>query len=74
MNKQNAYIVLSVFTFSILVSLIDAVVHPDYFVKIPIKILFFLVLPMTFFVVNKRDSNEFKKLFALRKTGILMTA
>lgn len=73
MNKQNAYIVLSVFTFSILVSLIDAVVHPDYFVKIPIKILFFLVLPMTFFVVNKRDSNEFKKLFALRKTGILMS-
>ncbi|MCI9625206.1 MAG: CPBP family intramembrane metalloprotease [Clostridia bacterium] len=71
MNKQNAYIVTSIFIFSIIVSLIDAVVHPNYFVKIPIKILFFLVFPMIFFVVNKKDFNEFKKLFRFQKSGIL---
>lgn len=70
-NKQNAYIVASIFIFSIIVSLIDAVVHPNYFIKIPIKILFFLVFPIIFFVINKKDLNEFKKLFLFQKSGIL---
>lgn len=71
MNKKNTYIVTSVFVFSILVSLIDAVVKPDYFVKIPIKILFFLALPMLFFAVNKKDFRDFKQLFVFKKGGFL---
>lgn len=45
MNKQSTYIVISILIFSLLVNLTDAVVHPDYFVKIPIKILFFWFFP-----------------------------
>ena len=37
MNRKNAYIVLSVFIFSIIVCSIDAFIHPNYFVKIPIS-------------------------------------
>jgi len=55
MNKKNLHIILSVLIFSLAVSFIDAFVKPNYFVKIPIKILFFLVLPMLFFVINKED-------------------
>ncbi len=66
-----AWIVLSVFVFSIIVCLIDAFIHPNYFVKIPIKIVFFLALPLLFFLVNKNEFSEFKKLFVFRKSGIL---
>ena len=71
MNKKSVYIIASVFVFSVAVDLIDAVVQPNYFVKIPIKIIFFLALPLTFFIVNKKDFGEFKKLFVFKKRGIL---
>lgn len=71
MNKKSVYIIASVFVFSVLVDLIDAVVQPNYFVKIPIKIFFFLALPVIFFIVNKKEFTEFKKLFVFKKSGIL---
>lgn len=64
-------IMLSVLVFSVVVCLIDAVLQPNYFVKIPIKIIFFLALPMLFFIQNKNDFKEFKRLFVLKKRGIL---
>lgn len=71
MNKKSVYIMISIVVFSIFVCLIDALIQPNYFVKIPIKILFFLALPMLFFIINKRDFDEFKKLFVFKKNGIL---
>lgn len=71
MNKKNIHIVLSLLIFSLAVSFIDAFVKPNYFVKIPIKILFFLVLPMVFFFIYKEDFEQFKKLFAFKKGGFV---
>lgn len=71
MNKKSVYIMISIVVFSIFVCLIDAIIQPNYFVKIPIKILFFLALPILFFIVNKKDFGEFKKLFVFKKKGIL---
>ena len=71
MNKKSAYIIATVLVFSVAVDIIDAVVQPNYFFKIPIKILFFLALPMSFFVVNKKEFKEFKKIFVFKKSGIL---
>ncbi len=70
-NKKGKYIVLSVLAFSIVVTLIDALVHPDYFVKIPIKILFFLAFPLIFFWASREDRGEIKELFTFKKKGIL---
>ena len=67
MNKKKIYILISILIFSLVVCLIDAVIHPNYFVKIPIKIVFFLVLPILFFLFNKNDISEFKKLFVFKK-------
>ena len=64
-------IMSSVFLFSIAITLIDAFVRPNYFVKIPIKILFFLALPLLFFVKNKDVFKDFKKMFVFNKGGIL---
>ena len=68
--KRKMSIILSVLAFSIAITLIDAFVHPNYFVKIPIKVLFFLALPMLFFIKNKTELKEFKSLFVFRKKGI----
>lgn len=70
---QKMYIILSVAVFSLAVTYIDAFVHPPYFSKIPIKILFFLALPMLFFVIWRDDRSEFKSLFRFRKKGLLIS-
>ena len=70
MNRKIS-IMSSVLLFSIAITLIDAFVHPNYFVKIPIKILFFLALPVMFFAKNKDAVDDFKKLFVLKKDGIV---
>ena len=70
MNKKKTIMSL-IALFSIAITFIDAFVHPNYFVKIPIKILFFLALPMLFFVKNKEAFRDFKKLFVFKKDGIL---
>lgn len=64
-------IMLSVFIFAISITCIDAFIHPNYFVKIPIKIIFFLALPFLFFVKNKDALSDFKKLFVFKKDGII---
>ena len=56
---------------SVAVTLIDAFVHPNYFLKIPIKIVFFLALPLLFFVKNREAFKEFLALFKLRRKGLL---
>ena len=70
MNRKRT-IMAMIFIFSLAITLIDAFVHPNYFMKIPIKILFFLALPMLFFVRNKEAFADFKHLFVFRKKGIL---
>lgn len=69
--KRKLAIMLLIFVFSIAVTFVDAFIHPDYFVKILIKIVFFLALPMLFFLKNKDDFKDFKKLFIFKKKGIL---
>jgi len=69
-NSKSIYIISALFVFSLAVTYIDAFVHPPYFSKIPIKILFFLVLPLLYFVFNKEAFGDFKSLFKFRKKGL----
>lgn len=70
MNRKNMYIIITIFVFSIFTCLIDAVIKPNYFVKVLIKFIFFLALPMIFFIFNRKDIKEFKGLFIFKKSGI----
>ena len=72
-NHKKIYIILSVLLFSLAVTFIDAVVRPPYFSKIPIKILFFLALPMLFFAFWREEWSEFKALFRFHKKGLLIS-
>ena len=69
--KKKLYIILSIFLFSVIVTYVDAVIKPDYFIKILVKIFFFLGIPILYFIINKDEIDEFKKLFILKKEGIL---
>jgi len=69
-NSKSIYIISALFAFSLAVTLIDAFVHPPYFSKIPIKILFFLVLPLLYFVINRDAFGDFKALFRFKKKGL----
>lgn len=70
-KKKGKYIIFSLFVFSMAVTMIDAFVHPDYFFKIPIKILFFLALPMLFFARSKEDLKKIKSLFIFKRKGLV---
>ncbi|MBP3581095.1 MAG: CPBP family intramembrane metalloprotease, partial [Clostridia bacterium] len=72
-NAKSIYVIFALFVFSLAVTYIDAFVHPPYFSKIPIKILFFLVLPLLYFAFNKEAFGDFKSLFIFRKKGLGMS-
>ncbi len=72
-NKKSFYIIFSLLAFSSAITYVDAFVHPPYFSKIPIKILFFLVLPLLYFAFNKEAFGDFKSLFRFRKKGLGMS-
>ena len=69
--QKNISIIVTVSIFSFVITLIDAFVQPNYFMKIPIKVVFFLALPMLFFIKHKEDFQDFKKLFIFKRSGIL---
>ena len=69
--KKNWWIGITLLLFSLAITFVDAVIQPNYFVKIPIKIVFFLVLPLLFFLRNKEDFKNFKTLFIFKKKGLL---
>ena len=69
--QKNMSIIVTVSVFSLAITLIDAWIQPNYFIKIPIKVVFFLALPMLFFIKHKEDFQDFKKLFIFKKSGIL---
>lgn len=69
--RKNIPIMISLSIFALLITFVDAIIQPNYFVKIPIKIIFFLALPTLFFIRNKEAFEDFKTLFKFKKTGIL---
>ncbi len=70
-KKQSLYIILSVMLLSLAVTFTDAFIKPDYTVKVLIKIVFFLLIPLSYFVVYRSEFANFKKLFAPKKRTML---
>ena len=72
MNRNTTklfYILLSVFLFSAVVTWTDAVVHPSYFSKISVKIVFFLLLPLSYFFLFREERPSLKRLFSFNAKG-----
>ena len=75
MNKKSKsiYITLSVLILSIAVSYVDAIIKPNYWIKIIIKMIAYLLVPMSYFLINKEEFKEFKKMFIPNKKDFQKT-
>ena len=66
-KKKSLYIILSVLILSLGVSFVDYFIKPDYFNKVIIKIIAFLLIPFMYFIFCKSEFKEFKRLFKFKK-------
>ncbi len=70
-KKQGLYIIISVILLSLAVTCVDAFVKPEYFLKVAVKIVFFLIIPLSYFFFFKDEFGGFKKLFKFKKETML---
>ena len=66
-KSKRIYIILSVLLLSLIVSFVDAIVKPNYVIKVIIKMIAYLFIPITYFIINKDELGEFKKMFIPNK-------
>ncbi len=59
---------------SLAVTFTDAWIKPDYILKVVIKILFFLMLPLSYFFLFKHEPVGLKALFSFKKQAMLRGA
>ena len=70
--KKNRTLILTVILAAAVMVFVDGVVQPQYLYKSLFKILLFLVLPLSYFLVHRDQMCELKKLFIPKKKGFLM--
>ncbi len=70
-KSRSLYIIISVILLSLAVTAVDAFIKPQYIYKVIVKIVFFLLVPMSYFLFFKSELPAFKKLFKFKKETML---
>ncbi len=73
-KKQSLYIILSVIILSLLMTFIDGFINPVYAIKVIIKCILFLLVPIMYFILNKEERGSFKKLFKPKLKTLIKAA
>ena len=73
LNKKSLYVLISVIICAGGMSLVDGIVRPQYFIKSLIKIALFLLVPLVYFLLNRAERGELKKLFKPRCRELLLS-
>ncbi len=71
MKKQSLFIIISVTVLAVIMNVVDMFIKPQYFVKSLIKVTLFLIVPLIYFVINRGEREQLKKLFKPRKKDVL---
>ncbi len=71
MKKQSLFIIISVTALALIMNVVDMFIKPQYFIKSLIKVALFLVVPLIYFLINKGETEQLKKLFKPQKKDIL---
>lgn len=71
--KKSMYIMISVLILALSVCFVDAVIMPNYVIKSMIKIIFYLLIPMIYFVFDRDGLKKFRKLFIPNKKDFVKT-
>ena len=72
-NYKKYYIIFSLLLFSFATTFVDLIVHPNYFVKISIKIILFILIPSIYFIIFKKEAKDLKNIFKFNTKGILLS-
>lgn len=70
-RKKIASLITIIVLSCLAMSLVDAVIRPDYVVKSAIKIILFLTLPISYAMIA--GGVPFRRLFSFQKEGLLMS-
>lgn len=73
MKKRSIYIIISVLILALSVCFVDAIIKPNYVIKSIVKIVFYLAVPLLYFVINKDELQDFKKMFYPNKKDLIKT-
>ncbi len=69
-KNKKIYITLTVIILSAAMNVVDIFIKPGYFYKSLIKILLFGTAPVIYFIINKKELYNLKKLFRFDKKSI----
>ncbi len=72
MKKQGYYIMISVAILATVMNIVDYFIKPQYFVKSAVKVVLFLLVPLIYFWLNKKERPQLKQLFTLRKKALAL--
>lgn len=70
LSAKRTYILISVVLCALALSLVDGVLQPSYAAKSAIKVILFLLVPMTYFLLFWQEWPQFKALFYPRKRDL----
>ncbi len=71
MKKQNIFIILIVIILVLVMNIVDMFIKPQYFIKSIVKVILFLIVPLIYFLLNKKEIHGFKKLFIPNKKDFI---
>ncbi len=71
MKKRSLFIIISVTALALIMNSVDMFIKPQYFIKSLIKVALFLAVPLIYFLINKGETEQLKKLFKPQRKGII---
>ena len=72
-KKKRIYLIITTLLCAILMTLVDGVIQPPYFVKSFIKVILFLAVPLIYYLINKDELKNLKTLFTPKLKSILIS-
>lgn len=72
-DKSKIYVICSVLFSTLAMCLVDGVLSPPYFYKSVIKIVLFLLIPFTYFLLFKGKTEHLKVIFKPKKRNIILS-
>lgn len=70
---KRIFLIISTLLCAILMTLIDGVIQPTYFIKSLIKCILFLVVPLIYFLVNKDELKNLKNIFVPKPKSLIIS-
>lgn len=70
--SKKFYVIASVLFCAIIMSFVDGVIQPGYAIKSAAKVLLFLIVPLTYFLLHREEMGQFRTLFLPRGRDLLI--